>query len=603
MKRTTILTFVVVAVSIVHPHALRAGTAPSASVLIVHSYHQTLLWNRAIQRGIDERFAASPASVELYIEYLDVKRNPDAVSVETLVAFLSDRYGDMSIDLVLVSDDAALTLVKEYRDAIAPDAPVVFSGIDHLSAMGGLSAYDWLTGVVEGIDIEANIELARSLWPDTTDVYVLGDTTAIAETHRGVIRELEPVYADEVRFHYLIPDSRTDMRRRVGSLPARSVLLYLHFHYTEADGFLNFEEIIPEIAESSSVPVLGAWDFSIHLGLTAGYVTDGYKQGWTMADQGLAILSGRAPSEVDPVTESPNTYVVNEPGLMRYDAHMAAVPPGATVLNHRPTFVEQHGDALMVAAIVLVVLGTITALLGFHARRIKHSETRVRALNDQLSRTVSQKSMLMRESHHRIKNNLQVLEGLVSLEMNDAADKATNEVLSTLKNRCRAIGLVHKQLYRTDDVERVSLHTYFGELIDHLYSLLIDTSAEGGVDRPIPPVAIEKRIEHVHARMDTAVPLGLITTELISNSLKHAAADRDARSPLTISIDLERTSDSSVALVVRDNGRGYNGAHQHSEGLGLSLVRSLSAQLGGSIRFFDDGGAGIELVWREKVER
>ncbi|MCG8480749.1 MAG: sensor histidine kinase, partial [Spirochaetales bacterium] len=354
---------------------------------------------------------------------------------------------------------------------------------------------------------------------------------------------------------------------------------------------------------SSSVPIIGAWDFSIHLGLTAGYVTDGYKQGWIMAGQGLAILSGAAPSEVEPITESPNTYMVNEPGLIRYDAHMAAVPPEATVLNHRPTFVEQHGDALIVAAIVLVVLGAIIALLGFHARRMKHSEARVRALNAQLSRTVNQKSLLMREAHHRIKNNLQVLEGLVSLEMSDTTGKETTEVLSTLKNRCRAIGLVHKQLYRTDDVERVSLHTYFGELIDHLYSLLIDTADEASTDQARRPVAIEKRIEHVHARMDTAVPLGLITTELISNSLKHAATDRDAPSPLTISIDLERTPDSHVALVFRDNGRGYNGAHQHSEGLGLSLVRSLSAQLGGSIRFFDDGGAGIELVWREKVGR
>ncbi|MCG8481300.1 MAG: hypothetical protein MI724_19555 [Spirochaetales bacterium] len=206
MKRTTIFTFVVIAVTVVHPHAARASAAPSASVLIVHSYHQTLSWNQAIQRGINERFAASPSSVELYVEYLDVKRNPAAVTDDALVAFLSDRYDNVPIDLVLVSDDAALTLLKTHRASIAPSAPVVFSGIDHLSAMGDLFAHDWLTGVVEGIDIEANIELARSLWPDTTDVYILGDTTATAETHRAAARALEPEYADELRFHYLIPD-------------------------------------------------------------------------------------------------------------------------------------------------------------------------------------------------------------------------------------------------------------------------------------------------------------------------------------------------------------------------------------------------------------
>ena len=333
----------------------------ASNILLIHSYHQNLVWNEAIQRGVDETLQSSALPHKLFIEHLDEKRIPGEGNLAMFLDLLRTRYGAMELDLVMVSDQAALDLVVERRDELFPETPVVFCGIDHLKLDALAPHRQWLTGVGEGIDIRKNIDLAIRLNPNTKEIVALGDSSDSAEKHREVIRELAPQYADKLRFTFLMPSCLDDLQTQLASLSPDASLLYLHYHRCEDGSFLPFTQVLPMIGESSAAPTYGSWDFSVHLGLMGGFVTDGYKQGAVMARLGLRILSGDAPADI-PIAESPNTYLFDADRLKRFNISMDALPPDASVLNSSPSLFKSH-PRLVVAVVGLMVIFGLASLL------------------------------------------------------------------------------------------------------------------------------------------------------------------------------------------------------------------------------------------------
>lgn len=586
--------FFLVAAALLLPVQLfsQAGSRPEP-VLMIHSYHYTLAWSRAIQTGVDDALRGSSTPIEVYVEWMDAKRLPEGLETGRFAEYLEDKYRDVSFEVVMVSDNPALEFAVSQRDALFPDATLVFSGIDHPAAEAHLLTLPRVTGVVEGIDLAANLDFALALWPKTESVYILGDRTEVAEDHRNSIRSLASTYAGQLEFEFLVPSSADAMRSQVEALPPNSVLFYLHFHYTETDGFLAFERIIPDIAAASPVPTLGAWDFSIGYGLAAGYVTNGRFQGMYMAKMARQILEGAPLSAVPPLTTSPNTYMVNYPELDRHGANKAALPEEAVRLNHVPGLLERSLPVLIGSVAVVLFLSTVLGILLVNNRRRRRSESRALRLNEELQRGLEERSTLMREAHHRIKNNLQVLESIISLERGKIASNRVSpaEALLSIQKRCRAIGLVHKHLYRSSRFASVSLSAYLGDLLEQLRDML----DAGGSST----VSIEQELADIEVDMETAVPLGLILGELVSNSLKHAGGHGPE---VLIRVVLTGNEDGPVELTARDNGPGYDETAQ-VDSLGLSLIRALAEQIGAELRLYNDRGAVSRLRWNESTHR
>ena len=221
----------------------------------------------------------------------------------------------------------------------------------------------------------------------------------------------------------------------------------------------------------------------------------------------------------------------------------------------------------------------------------------VRARQD-AERSLREKETLLKEIHHRVKNNLQIISSLLNLQAHSIEDDAVRMVFEESKNRVSTMALIHEKLYRTEDLARINF-------ADYLRSLM-DTIATGYVsdDRPI---GLEVDADEFTLDIDTVIPCALIVNELISNAMKHAFRDGPpvGGAPPKVCVRLGEAEKGHYTLRVRDNGSGFpDGLDvEHSETLGLQIVNALTQQLDGQVEWHNDGGAVIALHWRRSPQR
>jgi PAS domain S-box-containing protein len=202
----------------------------------------------------------------------------------------------------------------------------------------------------------------------------------------------------------------------------------------------------------------------------------------------------------------------------------------------------------------------------------KKAEAEIRA-------SLEEKVILLREVHHRVKNNLQIIISLVSLQMRQTDNPVVKQILSETQNRVRAMSLVHEKLYRSGSLSHIDFADYTRFLATQLFSFY---------DMDTRRVRLDFAMEKIPLDINTAIPLGLLMNELISNSLRHAFPDgRDG----TISIS-GRYEGNLIMLVVRDNGIGIPKEldWKSTTSLGMQLVTSLVDQVAGTITLDRENG-------------
>jgi two-component sensor histidine kinase len=196
-----------------------------------------------------------------------------------------------------------------------------------------------------------------------------------------------------------------------------------------------------------------------------------------------------------------------------------------------------------------------------------------RRTEEQVRLVMREKEVLVREIHHRVKNNLQIISSLLNLQASYVKDMAALEALRESQNRVRAMAIVHEQLHKARNYSSINFPEYVASLTTNLFRSY-------GVDAKV--VRLELDIEPVKLMIDTAISCGLIIHELVSNSLKHAFPGGRKG---TIGIHL-RSEAGSFQLTMRDNGVGFSrsGGGGRKRSLGLRLVDILAEQIGGMMR-------------------
>jgi PAS domain S-box-containing protein len=208
-----------------------------------------------------------------------------------------------------------------------------------------------------------------------------------------------------------------------------------------------------------------------------------------------------------------------------------------------------------------------------------------RKRSEQIIRSsLREKELLLQEVHHRVKNNFQIVSSILNLQSNSSDDEAVQEVLRISQNRIDAMSLIHENIYRSENLTRIMLDEYFEDLLNRL----VATYAGGRV---------EIHVDTGGREMDlvSAIPLGLIVNELVTNSLLHGSTDAAGA---RLSVTMEQEDESNLLLTVRDNGSGYPeelmkeaSGKETSDSLGLLIVYNLAHQLGGEASFYNDRGA------------
>ena len=204
-----------------------------------------------------------------------------------------------------------------------------------------------------------------------------------------------------------------------------------------------------------------------------------------------------------------------------------------------------------------------------------------------LAASLTEKELLLKEIHHRVKNNLQIISSLLSLQTSSTANEHASSILKESQNRIKSMALIHEKLYGSRDLARIDFRGYVQSLIAFL--------TRSYVLYPVPTIEVD--IEDVSLDIDMAIPCGLIINELISNSLKYAFKDEPAGA---IRVALAREG-NLYRLEISDNGIGIPPEvdFRNSTSLGLQLVVTLTDQLNGSLEHLDGKGTTFVITFME----
>ncbi len=209
---------------------------------------------------------------------------------------------------------------------------------------------------------------------------------------------------------------------------------------------------------------------------------------------------------------------------------------------------------------------------------------------DQLRRTIAEREVLLREVHHRVKNNLQVVSSLLNLQARATQDDYVRRAFEESQNRVQSMALIHEQLYGSSDFAAIDFPDYVRQLTSRLFH---------SYHVPADSIEFETRIAPVSLGVDIAVPCGLILNELLSNSLKYGMIEGQAG---RIYIYVDQLEDHSVRITAGDNGPGLppEVGFWNTKTLGLRLVRQLVRQIDGEIEL--SGPPGVEYRIRFAAE-
>ncbi|MBI2942379.1 MAG: AAA family ATPase [Chloroflexi bacterium] len=212
--------------------------------------------------------------------------------------------------------------------------------------------------------------------------------------------------------------------------------------------------------------------------------------------------------------------------------------------------------------------------------------------DDQVKKSLREKEVLLKEIHHRVKNNLQIIHSMLNLQLPFIKDEQATDLFKESQNRVHSMALIHEKLYQSQSLSKIDLAEYIETLTANLFL------SYGVTERA---VRLKIHVENVTLDVDTVIPCALIINELVSNSLKHAFPDSFRRTGGTgeIRIDLRHGIGNTFILTVSDNGIGLpeDFAIETSESLGLQLVSVLVRQLKGTIQLGRTGGAQFAITF------
>jgi len=194
-----------------------------------------------------------------------------------------------------------------------------------------------------------------------------------------------------------------------------------------------------------------------------------------------------------------------------------------------------------------------------------------------------EKKALLREIHHRVKNNLQVVNSLLKLQSRKLESEEAIAMFKETRNRVLSMAMLHEKMYRSDDINQINVQEYISVLVEDLVKSY-------AVDKQIK---LNINIDPINLKMRTLVPLGLIINEMITNSLKHGFK---GKSEGEISVSIKYIGGIQHEMIIGDNGNGVDKNHK-SSGIGVKLVETFTRQLNGSLELLDMPGAVFKLTF------
>lgn len=252
---------------------------------------------------------------------------------------------------------------------------------------------------------------------------------------------------------------------------------------------------------------------------------------------------------------------------------------------------------LTVAAFVLVLALAFSFYLGYKNtqktnKTIEQQKTEAEEKNVIIENSLKEKEILLKEIHHRVKNNLQIISSLLNLQAKGLKDDETKKVMNEARARIASMALIHQKIYQSGNLGSVDLQTYIEQMVQSLETTFNSSNKN---------ISYYINTHGIILDIDTSIPLGLIINELLTNSYKYAFVNREAG---MIIVNLEKKTAEELELEVADNGVGLPPDFDANtlNSLGLKLVKGLANQIKGIVRFENKNGTHCYITIKKATQ-
>lgn len=335
---------------------------PFRNVLIVHTFDPTVPYTQLQQHGIESVLQA-PESIPVHIhhEYLDYLARSDEPYIKAIADLFVQRYEKRSFSLIITTDTGALDFMMRFGERFAPGVPIVFSAVQEGHPLLTHRPPN-IAGVVEKIDVEATLDLALRLHPDTKHVFGITDRWQFGGRLQGMVEAALARCEPRPLVEWLVDMKPIDLEKRLADLPDDSIVLFCAGYNLRTRFHMSGETTLARLCRASTAPIFSFFDVYLGDGVVGGRLTSAELLGRHAGQVALQVLQGCAPAEI-PLRYEGNTWAFDARALQRWGIPESALPPDSEIrfreqpwwLEHWPYWLAALG-ACSLQALVITVL-------------------------------------------------------------------------------------------------------------------------------------------------------------------------------------------------------------------------------------------------------
>jgi two-component system, NarL family, sensor kinase len=363
--------------------ASAAGPERVRKVLVLYAYEKDLPGNLIVDESIRSTFKAnSNERIEVFSEYLELGRFGDDRYEQQLVEHYLHKYGRHKIELIVPVVAPALDFVLKHRARVFPGIPVVYCAL-YKKELAAREMGPDVIGIPAEVDMNATLDVALKLQPDTRRVVVVGGGSAeaakLVEFARQNFREEEG--KGKVEFAYLAGLPMRELLDDVAHLPEKTIVIYISILRDGEGNTFKARDALELLSQASNAPIYGFFDTYLGHGIVGGRLLSFEAEGKNAAKLGLRILAGEKPEDMTVVGESSNTHMYDGRQLRRWGIREGDLPPGSIVRYQEPTIWDLYKWYVLGATFLLGVETLFIA--GLLRQRVRRKRLE-RSLDDRL---------------------------------------------------------------------------------------------------------------------------------------------------------------------------------------------------------------------------
>lgn len=307
-----------------------------------------------IKAGVDE-------NTTLDYEFMDTKRFRTDEWLNMFHDMLQYHLENTDpYDVVIVGDDAALQFAMEYREELFDDIPIVFEGVNDVEYAMKAAENPLVTGILETLSVEKNIDMALQVNPEATKVVAILDDSVTGEAERKNFYSTAKEYPN-LEFSEINSSELTTARlqKAISKVDDQTILIYITMSKDGSEKQYNSAQAVRTIVKYAKVPVYRMVEAGIGDGLLGGNVVSMFKSGEIAAHMAMDIANGTDSGEISVVQDSPNIYCVDEKVMKKFDLDAEQFPEDTEFVNHEENFFIRNKEALIPALILIIALTVI----------------------------------------------------------------------------------------------------------------------------------------------------------------------------------------------------------------------------------------------------